>query len=140
MNVGVVGNQAYGDLRGVLRRLAATAPQHDLSLHTESDLSDWWPDSAPPRLEASTELDVLLTFGGDGTLLRGARTVAGRDVPILGVNLGRVGFLTTVPDAGMEDALRAFVEGDYTIEPRQALATSITGPDTDGAAEFALND
>ncbi|MCH7715462.1 MAG: NAD(+)/NADH kinase [Gemmatimonadetes bacterium] len=140
MKVGVVGNSAYGDLHGVLRRLSAAAPTHDISLLTEPDLSDVWPDAAPPLLEPSASLDALITFGGDGTLLRGARMVAGRDVPIMGINLGRVGFLTTAPDEAMEDALEALASGKYEIESRRALATSIEGQASDGVAEFALND
>ena len=140
MKVGVVGNSAYGDLHGVLRRLSAAAPKHDISLFTEPDLSERWPDAPPPLLDPSAALDAIITFGGDGTLLRGARMVAGRDVPIMGINLGRVGFLTTAPDEAMEDALEALAGGKYEIESRRALATSIEGQASDGVAEFTLND
>ena len=140
MNVGVVGNAAYGDLDGVLHRLATAAPTHDISLLTESDLSDLWPGAPPPLLDPSASLDALITFGGDGTLLRGARIVAGREVPIMGINLGRVGFLTTAPDGAMEDAVAALASGDYEIESRRALATSIEGQASDRKAEFTLND
>ncbi len=140
MKVGVVGNSAYGDLHVVLRRLSAAAPKHDISLLTEPELSDRWPDTPPPLLDPSAALDAIITFGGDGTLLRGARIVAGRDVPIMGINLGRVGFLTTAPDEAMEDALEALAGGKYEIESRRALATSIEGQASDGVAEFTLND
>ncbi len=140
MKAGVVGNPAYGDLSGVLQRLVSTAPKHDLSLFAESDLAELWPDSVPPPLEPSTPLDLLLTFGGDGTLLRGARIVAGRDIPILGINLGRVGFLTSASDEGMEHALQTFASGEHTIEERHALATTILSGDKKGTPEFTLND
>ena len=77
MNVGVVGNPAYGDLAEVLGRLVSITTRHDLSLYAESDLADLWPNSAPAKLEPATHLDLLLTFGGDGTLLRGAREARG---------------------------------------------------------------
>ena len=57
-------------------------------------------------------LDTLFTFGGDGTLLRGARLLAGRPIPILGVNLGRVGFLTVATRADYQEAIGSFLAGE----------------------------
>ena len=93
MNVGIVGNPRYGDLAAVLSLLAREAPARGLSLLGEPRLDAFWPEPVP-HLDSAT-LDAVLTFGGDGTLLRGARLLDGAEVPILGVNLGRVGFLTT---------------------------------------------
>ena len=93
MNVGVVGNPRYADLAAVLERLAGEAPARGISLFSEPRLDPFWPRPIPHLDDAP--LDALLTFGGDGTLLRGARLLADRQTCILGVNLGRVGFLTT---------------------------------------------
>jgi NAD+ kinase len=87
------------------------------------------------------ELDALITFGGDGTLLRGARLCAGREIPILGVNLGRVGFLTTATRETLDPALDALVAGRYVIERRQALQAAIK--DFEGnhrVSQLAVND
>ena len=97
MNVGVVGNPSYHDLRSLLARLTAAAPRLGFTLFTEERLLDYWPDQRPAVFDATTPLDCLLTFGGDGTLLRGARLLGGAQTPILGVNVGRVGFLATAP-------------------------------------------
>ena len=139
MNLGVVGNALYPDIPGVLTRLLAVAPTHNFTLSTDKDLADLWP-SPVPILDESQSLDLLVTFGGDGTLLRGAHVLAGRRVPIMGVNLGRVGFLTTAPLDGMEDALKAFADGNYEIESRLALATTIVNDDGEGPPDFTLND
>ena len=93
MNVGVVGNSRYQNLRGLLARLAAVAPKLGFTLSGEPKLADLWP--APVSNLDGQPLDLLLTFGGDGTLLRGARLTASQEVAILGVNIGRVGFLAT---------------------------------------------
>ena len=92
MNVGVVGNARYDGLPAVLRTVADTAARHNVTLFCEANLAATW-EAPPSRLLPDTQLDALLTFGGDGTLLRGARLLEGRAVPILGINLGRVGFL-----------------------------------------------
>ena len=65
--------------------------------------------------------DVLLVLGGDGTFLRAARAVAEIDVPLLGVNLGKVGFLSKVEADELEGVLGRIAGGDYTIEERMAL-------------------
>ena len=139
MNVGVVGNPLFAEIRETLTRVFAAAQSHNFSIYTEPDIADLWP-SQVPVLEKSQPLDLLVTFGGDGTLLRGAHVLAGRRVPIMGVNTGRVGFLTTAPLDHLEDAFRAFVGGDYVVESRWALATTIIDKNGEGRPDFTLND
>jgi len=82
--------------------------------------------------------DVLIVLGGDGTLLRAARAVSEVDVPILGVNCGKVGFLSKAESEDMESVLGMLVEGDYTLEPRMRLeATVLPGGDPAGARSWA---
>lgn len=139
MNVGVVGNHRYAELPGLLAQLAALAPSRGITLYSESRLAGLWA-SPPPDLDG-TAFDVLLTFGGDGTLLRGARLLEGRGIPILGVNLGRVGFLTTVSRDTLPSALDALVSGRYVTEPRQALKPTVIEPNGQSTAlDLALND
>jgi NAD+ kinase len=143
MNVGVVGNPRYGDLGGVLARLAREAPARGITLFTESRLDQFWPCPVPhlDDLPVDAPLDALLTFGGDGTLLRGARLLGGRRTCILGVNLGRVGFLTTGNLETLDQALDALVSGDYVTEQRQALSSSILTPGGKvRSTQISLND
>lgn len=139
MNLGVVGNPRYVELPRVLSRLLAVAPSHNLSLYTEPELATLWPEPVPV-LDGKESLDLIVTLGGDGTLLRGAHALGGRQVPLMGVNVGRVGFLTTAPLEHLEEAIQAFVGGEFTVEERRALATTIVGPGGEGPAEFTLND
>ena len=139
MNVGVVGNPRYGDLAAVLRTLAREAPGRGVRLYTEPSLLTLW-DQPLPLLEEA-QLSALMTFGGDGTLLRGARLLHGAEVPILGVNLGRVGFLTTATRDGVGPALDALATGRYLLERRMTLATRVTGENGNiQVAHQSLND
>jgi NAD+ kinase len=76
-------------------------------------------------IEAPAELHALLTLGGDGTLLRGARVISPHAVPILGINLGRLGFLTCCNADEMSDALTRFARRDYYAESRMALEARV---------------
>jgi NAD+ kinase len=86
--------------------------------------------------------DALVVLGGDGTLLRAARAIAEVDVPMLGINLGKVGFLSTVEANELEAVLGKLRDGQFTIEDRMALeARILSAGETEGAAvHHALND
>ncbi len=82
--------------------------------------------------------DVLVVLGGDGTFLRAARAVSAVDVPILGVNCGKVGFLSKAESEGMESVLALLAAGDYALEERMRLeATVLPGGDPAGARSWA---
>jgi len=139
MKVGVVGNPRYPGLKSVLHHVAAQAPARGIDLYSEERLGEFWNRDIPSF--EGIELDALLTFGGDGTLLRGARLCGAREVPILGVNLGRVGFLTTATRETLDAALDALVAGRYVIERRQALQAVIKCDDgTHRVGQVAVND
>ena len=139
MKVGIVGNPRYGDLKGVLEHVAVSAPHRGIALYCEPRLEPFWTRKVPSF--EGVDLDALLTFGGDGTLLRGARLLGARETPILGVNLGRVGFLTTATRDSLDPALDALVAGRYEIERRQALRAAIRDPEGETrATQMAVND
>lgn len=141
MNVGVVGNPSYHDLRSLLARLAEAAPRLGFTLFTEERLVEYWAEPKPSVFTPADQLACLLTFGGDGTLLRGARLLDGAPTPILGVNVGRVGFLATASAQNLDWVLDTAARGAYSIEPRLALSTAVL--DQQGAQvrqPVALND
>ena len=81
--------------------------------------------------------DLMITFGGDGTLLGGAQLAISCGSPLLGINLGTVGFLTEEEPENLDQALESLLRGQYTIEQRSLLeAVNVR----DGARSFALND
>lgn len=108
---------------------------------------DHWAAQAgqfPEIHEKLPATDVLVVLGGDGTFLRAARAVAESDVPLLGVNLGKVGFLSKVEADELEDVLAQIVAGEYVVDERMGLESVIIPggrPDaTHGERHIALND
>jgi NAD+ kinase len=96
-----------------------------------------------PEVEGTLDngVDLLITLGGDGTLLWGARLVAERNVPVLGINLGHMGFLTSVNHDEVENALEQLFLGDYVLDTRSTLEAHLVGNDgTERARHLALND
>ncbi|WP_129722244.1 NAD(+)/NADH kinase [Xylanivirga thermophila] len=84
--------------------------------------------------------DVIMVLGGDGTFLRAARKVAPHNLPILGINMGRLGFLTEVEWAELDNALLNLAQDRYTIEERMMIRASLVR-NGDIYAQFdALND
>jgi NAD+ kinase len=89
----------------------------------------WQVDRDGPVSTISKRLQdtsLVITLGGDGTFLAGARLAAPRGIPLLGVNLGRLGFLTELDAADLEDGLARFFKGDYRLEERNVLQATLT--------------
>jgi NAD+ kinase len=104
----------------------------------ELDLSECACD--PEKLAAG--LDLAVSLGGDGTMLRTVELVAREGVPVLGVNAGRLGYLTEVEPSQVQDALERFLAGSFNVEERMTLAIEVESKD--GAIPsgmlFALNE
>jgi NAD+ kinase len=93
---------------------------------------------APDATAFAHGLDVVVSIGGDGTFLRAAYLAASADVPVLGVKVGRMGFLTEVEPAGAPDVLERVLAGTGRVEERLAVLAQIEGaPDED---QWALNE
>ena len=100
------------------------------------------PDSVLPCPEQAfaSRADLIVSIGGDGTLLYAARLVAGHSVPLLGINRGRLGFLTDVsPDSMLED-VDSVLDGRYTVDKRSLLAARLDFADGKHSSALALND
>lgn len=91
-------------------------------------------------LDDIAEADLAVVVGGDGTFIHLARRIAPQGVPLLGINLGRVGFLTDVNVRGMVESMGEVLEGGFTVEERMML--KVESPDAPPSEEgyFAVND
>ncbi|HEY8953030.1 MAG TPA: NAD(+)/NADH kinase [Candidatus Dormibacteraeota bacterium] len=104
----------------------------------------WWEaDRDGPESKVATQLkdtSLMVTLGGDGTFLAGARLAAPRGIPILGVNLGRLGFLTEIEAAEIADGLAHFFKGAYRIEERTILQVTLRRGTKDLVRAIGLNE
>ncbi len=141
MRIGVVGNPSYEDLPALLARLSRFASDNGVTLFSEPRIMESWPEPIPELGPEEPDIELLISFGGDGTLLRAARYRGHASVPILGVNLGRVGFLTSTTPDRLEDALGLVQKDKHLTEHLAALETSIVGAGgEERAGVVVLND
>lgn len=92
------------------------------------------------ELAQSQGADAMVVLGGDGTLLRAARQVSLLGIPVLGVNLGHLGFLTEIELSDLFSSLEKVVNGDYTLEERMMLKVTVFRRDFPDFTTYALND
>jgi len=100
------------------------------------------PDGAEivPEEDLGNEIDLAVVLGGDGTMLRAARLVADQGRPVLGINLGQLGFLTGFPPEESRQALAAALAGQLAVSERMRLAIAFRRPDNKPVLRTALND
>jgi NAD+ kinase len=110
----------------------------------ESHHAECWEADRDGPLNAVTgrlrETDLVVTLGGDGTFLAGARLAAPRGIPILGVNLGRLGFLTELEAEQVEDGVARFINGSYRIEERTILQVTLRRAERNVVRAIGLNE
>jgi NAD+ kinase len=127
-SVAVVGKSDAASLPDILDQLAALLRRRGLALHMDAataGASRTQPDSVGELAELATRVDLCLVVGGDGTLLSCARVMAERGVPLTGINLGRLGFLTDIPADHLEPAVSGVLDGEYQAEQRILLGGAV---------------
>ena len=93
-----------------------------------------------PRPDAATGCELVLVLGGDGTFLRGAELARAADIPVLGINLGRIGFLAETEAEHLEEALAHLIRQDYRVERRMTIDIAIRVDDVIVDRGWALNE
>jgi NAD+ kinase len=103
---------------------------------------DFRPDSVLlcPEASFATRADLIIVIGGDGTLLYAARLVAGHSVPMLGINRGRLGFMTDVTPSSMLEDVDSVLAGRYSEDRRSLLAARLEKRGGESVSALALND
>lgn len=143
----LVINPARDEARQLARKVAeALAGSGVRTRMAEDDLSNW-PDHGiadldvvPADEHAADGCDLVVVLGGDGTILRGAERARQSGTPILGVNLGHVGFLAEAEEEDAEEVVAAILESSWTVEERMALDIRVIGAGGELLRTWALND
>ena len=108
--IGLIGNSEKASCAEIIRKAARLIRQAGRKVFADGDAAS-----------LAREVDLLLVFGGDGTMLRIAREIAGSDTPMLGINIGGLGFLTAVPSSELASALKKIWRGEFKFEPRALI-------------------
>jgi NAD+ kinase len=140
--VGIVAKPDAPRAKGVIAQLLSWLSAQGLGAVLEKETADLAVDApaAAGKAELPSQVDLLVVLGGDGTLLSMARAVGDLGVPLLGVNLGGLGFLTATTLDEMLPALEAYLAGRMTIEERMLLAARVIRNGQPLCEYAALND
>ncbi|MDC0160052.1 NAD(+)/NADH kinase [Gemmatimonadales bacterium] len=138
LRFGVVYREHTPEVLSIIKRLRTWCETEGIQLVVE----EAGEKEGPRELDVVTEaFDLIVALGGDGTFLRASRLVVGTPTPVLGINLGRLGFLTAIPFDALEEGLSEIVAGRAVIEPRFRLRAMIQSrSEEDSDVFFALND
>jgi NAD+ kinase len=140
--VGVVVHPGRPPAAELAKQLAGWADEHGIELRALASERHCFDDEVP-CLEPSafpTGLDLVVALGGDGTLLRALGLILTAQVPALGVNAGRLGFLAEVEPNGLAAALEAVLAGRYRVDRRTTLAAKVVVEGQEVAEDLAVND
>jgi NAD+ kinase len=141
-SVAIVSKPGKAEVASLVRELLQWLRQHGYDVIVDPETSPHAPGVEAIHRErmVARPLHFVIVLGGDGTLLSAARSVAQQDVPVLGVNLGSLGFLTEVPLEELYATLEAIHAGNYTVEARSMVHCEIMREDSPVAAYEAVND
>lgn len=136
-SVYMVMHQQKPNVRELAERIAGAFHRAGIALLAESWLCELTRDIQPPLFDGCDidGCEAVIAVGGDGTLLRATALALSRDLPVLGVNIGRVGFLTEVEMDQLEEACEALRRDAFTVESRMMLQVEM-----EGHSALALND
>jgi NAD+ kinase len=122
--VGLIGNSEKVSAADAVRRAARLIGAAGRTIYSDpptARLARMKTVVLPDAAALARQVDLLVVFGGDGTMLRVARQIAGSRTPILGVNIGGLGFLTAVPSSNLQPALKSIWNGHFKYESRVLL-------------------
>jgi NAD+ kinase len=143
----LVVNPRREQARELAQRMASALQGADVRVRMADDDLAGWPDGSAPDVErvaadehAADGCEVVVVLGGDGTILRGAERARSADVPLIGVNLGHVGFLAEAESEDADAVVDAIVHRRWRVEERVALDVRILQGGVEIASTWALNE
>lgn len=124
----------------VTSQIKAFLEARGCQVHVLTEETDKAEDSIEVCRQIPEHIDCMLVLGGDGTILRAVRDVKELPIPILGVNLGTLGYMTEVEPEQLDEALEQLLAGDFAYEERMMLMAVTKTEDGKEAQQWALND
>ena len=145
--IGIIAKRNSPEAIALVKNMAGWLRPKGIEVYVEKEvakaLSGQMPGPALKTVDGEDipeHVEMIIVAGGDGTLLSVARQVVGRNIPILGVNLGGLGFLTEIPIEEVYPALDKVLEGDYRADQREVLHVSVIRKGKTLADYMVLND
>ncbi len=141
--VGLIGKSTDDNVIATIRTLAAFLEAREIRIlldESVADMLDGTRHEAVTRTGLAGQSDLAIVVGGDGTLLNAGRSLAEADVAVLGVNLGRLGFLVDISPEEMTPQLEKIFDGQYTVEQRTLLHATVLRSGIAVDDSTALND
>ena len=145
--IGIITKRSTPEAIDILKDLAAWLRHRKIEIYVEEEI---FKEVSPPlseirvnpvdREELSKHVEMIIVLGGDGTLLSVARQVVGLNIPILGVNLGGLGFLTEIALEELYQVLDKVIEGDYRADQREVIHVAVIRKGRTLAEFTVLND
>ena len=141
-NIGIyIKEKAYQEIDNeALHSLISSLKNHTSQVFIEDD-ADYQNDSVTKlsNKEFVSKVDLIIVFGGDGTLLNSARKYLKNNIPILGINMGNVGFLTDVKTEDFESIIQDILNGKFEIEERNLVSASFLNETVYGLNEIVIH-
>ena len=141
-NIGIyIKEKAYQEIDNeALHSLISSLKNHTSQVFIEDD-ADYQNDSVTKlsNKEFVSKVDLIIVFGGDGTLLNSARKYLKNNIPILGINMGNVGFLTDVKTEDFESIIQDILNGNFEIEERNLVSASFLNETVYGLNEIVIH-
>jgi NAD+ kinase len=134
----VLINPSREEAVNAAKELAAILITHGFDLVSPTEVSI--PNIASVSSDAIGEVEIAIVLGGDGTILRGAEVTLQREIPLLGINLGHVGFLAEVSKPALTDIAASIVNKSYVYENRMVLGYSVQRNGEEISQGWALNE
>lgn len=142
----IFGNVYQAKKSASFEHLFHILKKHPAELYIDKDFHHYLTEELKLGIQADGiicdddfEADIVISMGGDGTFLEAARRVGKKEIPILGVNMGRLGFLADISPLDIEDVVERLYEGKYSIEARSVIEVALPGNSLKGYP-YALNE
>jgi NAD+ kinase len=138
--IALIGKLGSPEISSPLAELRAFLKERRCQIFIEKDTAESIGERGLEYTDIGAKADLAVVIGGDGTLLAAARNLVRHHVPVVGVNLGRVGFMTDIGHRDMREGIGSILDGKYTIEDRALLDAEIFRASQSMLRTLALNE